>query len=114
MASGFGLSTKPLLRRLLFKAPSSRYVTESVRCPAMLKLVPPAPVVFPATPGITPGASKAKLITLRPFSGASWICVALTTEPVVAEMVSTPVGTASTCTVSVTAPTSSFKSTFSD
>ena len=55
------------LSRLLFSPPSSKYVTESVLPPAMLK--------FPAAPesplvSVTPGCSSARFRTFLPLRGA--------------------------------------------
>ena len=67
MVSGLGLNTTLLSSKLLFSPPSSRYVTESVRPPAMLKV--PAAEESPFV-SVTPGCSFARSNTFLPFSGA--------------------------------------------
>src|SRR5438270_5935222 len=71
MASGLGLKTTPLLRRLLLLPPSRMNVFESLRPPEMLNAVvalavPPLPLL---SAGDTPGCKNARSSTLRPLSG---------------------------------------------
>jgi hypothetical protein len=119
MASGGGLSTKPVLKVSLLVAPSIRKLLDWLRIPLTLK----PPVALPKPPGVaspccpprpeggatTPGISVPSCVKLRPFSGRSTTFCWSMTMPCVAFEVSTSVASAVTVMVSLICPTSSWK-----
>ena len=104
----------PAARTRIEGAPSMVVMNSSAR-PPLIEVTPVANVpvwVGTAPPMLlpmTPGASCATCEARRPLSGVSAICSARTVRPITE--VSTSVVAASTCTTSLSAPTSSATST---